>query len=106
MKFHLPKGDAKKLVCCELSNRKRGFKMPRGRPKRKSEEKIEAFVKKQTKNEFEQVEIFPNEIWLKIINYLSTMDIFQKFALVCKHFQALTLDGSAIKYLELKQLNN
>ena len=78
--------------------------MPRGRPKRKSEEKIEAFVKKQTKIEFEQVEIFPDEIWLKIINYLSTMDIFQKFALVCKHFQALTFDGSAIKYLELKYL--
>ena len=49
--------------------------MPRGRPKRKSEEKIEAFDKKQTKNDFEQVEIFPNEIWLKIINYLSTMDM-------------------------------
>ena len=78
--------------------------MPRGRPKRKSEEKIEAFVKKQTKIEFEQVEIFPDEIWLKIINYLSTTDIFQKFALVCQHFQALTLDGSAIKYLELKGL--
>ena len=78
--------------------------MPRGRPKRKSEEKIEAFVKKQTKNQFEQIEIFPDEIWLKIINYLSTTDIFQKFALVCQHFQALTLDGSAIKYLELKGL--
>ena len=44
----------------------------------------------------------PNEIWLKIINQMSTKDIFQNFALVCKRFQNLTIDASALHSIILK----
>ena len=43
----------------------------------------------------------PNEIWLKIMNYLKTTDIFGSFALVDKHFNQLTL---AINYLQVKNI--
>ena len=46
----------------------------------------------------------PNELWLKIINYMKTKDIFGSFALVNKHFNSLTLDTSAIKYLQVKNI--
>ena len=39
----------------------------------------------------------PNEIWLKIIRFLETKDVFCNFALVCKHFNSLTLLPTAIK---------
>ena len=44
----------------------------------------------------------PNEIWLKIINYLKTKDIFGSFALINKYFNQLTPDISVIKYLQVK----
>ena len=72
--------------------------------KRTSEAKVEAINQKEIKLDFEQDMIFPDEVWLKIITYLKTKDMFQNFGLVCKHFQNLTLDVSAIKYLELKTL--
>ena len=43
----------------------------------------------------------PDEIWLKIMNYLKTTDIFGSFALVDKHFNQLTLD---INYLQVKNI--
>ena len=46
----------------------------------------------------------PNEIWLKIINYMKTKDIFGSFALVNKHFNFLTPEISAIKYLQIKNI--
>ena len=46
----------------------------------------------------------PNEIWLKIMNYLKTKDIFERFALVNKHFYQLTLDTGSIKYLQVKNI--
>ena len=44
----------------------------------------------------------PNEIWHKIINLMSTKDIFQNFSLVCKRFNNLTLDTSSLKSITLK----
>ena len=41
----------------------------------------------------------PNEIWLKIMNYLPTKDIFRTFALLNKNLNGLTLDSKALKYL-------
>ena len=43
----------------------------------------------------------PDEIWLKIMNYLKTTDIFGSFALVDRHFNQLTLD---INYLQVKNI--
>ena len=46
----------------------------------------------------------PNEIWLKIINYLKTKDIFGSFVLINKYFNQITPDISAIKYLQVKNI--
>ena len=43
----------------------------------------------------------PNEIWLKIMNYLKTKDVFGNFALVCKSFNNLTMDLGAIKHIHI-----
>ena len=49
----------------------------------------------------------PNEIWLQIMSYLKTKDLFRSFNLVCKHFKSLTLDSSAIKYIDVvKNIND
>ena len=44
----------------------------------------------------------PNELWLKIMNCLSTKDLINNLALVCKNFNSLTKD---VKYLELKGIS-
>ena len=46
----------------------------------------------------------PNEVWLKIIQYLPTQDLFGNFALSCKKFHDLSQDSSAIKYLQVKTI--
>ena len=48
----------------------------------------------------------PNEIWLKIMSYLKTSDLLKRFNLVCKHFNALSLDSSAIKFIPLRNIEN
>ena len=47
----------------------------------------------------------PNELWMKILTYLPTKKIFRNFALVNKHFHGLTLDPSAIKYIQIKAVD-
>ena len=47
----------------------------------------------------------PNEIWMKIMNYLEPKVLFKNLALVNKYFRNLTLDPSAIKYLHLVEDN-
>ena len=47
---------------------------------------------------------FPNELWLKIMTYLKTEDIFGSVALVNKHFNSLTHDSSLIKYLHIRNI--
>ena len=44
----------------------------------------------------------PDEIWLKIIQYLPTKHVFGKLALTCKKFHNLSQDSNAIKYLQVK----
>ena len=48
----------------------------------------------------------PDEVWLKIMSYLTSKDIFANFALVCKHFKNLSLDSQAIKCLDLFGITN
>ena len=38
---------------------------------------------------------FPDEMWLKILTYLSAKDIFGSFAYVSKHFSNLTIGSSS-----------
>lgn len=49
---------------------------------------------------------FPDEIWLQIMTYLPTYDIFKSVGLVNKHFNNLTLTSDAIKFLNLKSIND
>ena len=51
---------------------------------------------------FSQNAGLPDEIWLKIIQYLPTNVMFGNFALTCKKLNNLTLDSRAIKYLRIK----
>ena len=43
----------------------------------------------------------PNEIWLKVIGYLKCKDVFLGFGQVCKRFNDLTHEPTAIKSFEL-----
>ena len=62
---------------------------------------------KKIKLDSERKVELPNEIWLKIMSYLKTKDLLKNFNLVCKHFKNLTLDSSAMKYLDVvKDLND
>ena len=45
----------------------------------------------------------PNELLVKIMNYLPTTDIYNTFGLVCKEFHDLTFE---IKYLKIKYIQN
>ena len=65
--------------------------------KQKSKAKRRKIVQKQCPD-------LPNEIWLKILNFLNSKDIFTNFALVSKHFHNLTLDSSAVKVLQLVKI--
>ena len=58
------------------------------------------------KFELEKKVEFPNEIWLKIITFLPCKEFFGSFALVNKHFHSLTLDHSALKYLQIGEIKN
>ena len=49
---------------------------------------------------------FPDEIWLKIIGFMKTKDVFGGFALTCKHFNSLSRDTRAIKVLNLKKIKS
>ena len=72
------------------------------------------FVKKRTaeeifvgtnakKRKIETLEL-PNEIWLKILSYLDTKDVFLNFALVCKKFNQLSKSPTAVKSLTFKDV--
>ena len=68
----------------------------------------EASIKRVTVSEAKQHKVakLPNEMWMRIMSYLKNEDIFDSFALVNKHFNALTLDPCGVKYLQLKDIKD
>ena len=48
----------------------------------------------------------PNEIWLKIMNYLDTKDIFGSLSQVNKHLNILSRDSSIIKSIDLMKISD
>ena len=75
---------------------KKGTSMSRKRPKA-----FENELKIAKKRKLEGQKL-PNELWLKIINYLTTRDLINIVVLVCKNFYNLAKD---VKYLELKDIS-
>ena len=71
---------------------------------RGSSKVLEAKTQSQPSRKVEIPEI-PYEIWVKIMNYLSTNDIFYTLALVNRNSYQLTKDSKALKYLTLKELS-
>ena len=59
-------------------------------------------TQKRSKLEIERKFELPDEVWLKIMKYLKTKDLFSNFGLVSKHFNNLTKDPNILIYLELK----
>ena len=43
----------------------------------------------------------PDELWIKILQFMKNYDVFKNFALTCKRFNTLSLDTGTIKYLDL-----
>ena len=75
------------------------------RLKTRSFESSEISVKKAKLSPSPLMEL-PNEIWMKILNYLPTYDILKNFNLTCKHFHSLAINPCAIKSLTLKNVEN
>ena len=46
----------------------------------------------------------PDEIWMKIMGYVKSFDLFQNVSLVCKHFYNIHRD--AVKYVAMKSVDN
>ena len=67
-----------------------------GKPKLKVEKR---------KNVQKQCSDLPYEIWLKILNFMNSKDIFTNFARVSKNFHILTLDPSSVRVLDLVKIN-
>ena len=100
--------EAKKKLCknlheitkiCHCSN---DFQKSKNQPllSRKRFEKFENEPQIAKKKKLECKKL-PNELWLKIMNYLNTKDLMTNMALVCKTFNSLTKD---VNYLELKEI--
>ena len=77
--------------------------MPRARSKRPITNKKEPFAK-NINLDLEQKITLPDELWLKIMSYLESKDLFLKVALVCKHFRNLTYGGDSVKFLEVRKI--
>ena len=82
--------------------------MPMIRNKRSidSDTKNEPIAKKNIKLDLEKEVKLPDEVWLKVMSYINTKDLFQTVALVCKHFHNLTMDGDSVKFLKVTNISN
>ena len=68
------------------------------------EKKVELVPSKKSKTDIARK--IPDEIWLRIIQNLSTNDLLGKFALVNKRFNSLTKDLSLFKTFHLNGLSD
>ena len=73
--------------------------------KKRSNKQEHALVAKKPKLDLIEIPKIPDEIWLKILNFLGSKDIFSNFALVCKKFHNLSLDSRAMKYMNLYEIS-
>ena len=85
---------------CQISNDKTKPKtsISRKRPETFENEIDEIQISKKNRLECKKL---PNEIWLKILNYLNTQDLLTNMALVSKNFNNLTKE---VKFLEFKDI--
>ena len=72
---------------------------PKSAIKRSIEHDKAVEAKKQKYNSI-KIPNVPDEIWLKILNFMRSQTIFANFALVCKKFYELTLDSGAVKHIK------
>ena len=76
------------------------LKIPENSRKRAIESEKGEAAKKRKLNQIKIPQV-PDEIWLKIMNFMGSQTIFANFALVCKKFHRLTLDSGAVKGIKL-----
>ena len=67
-------------------------------------EPIEENVAKKPKHDQGTKVQVPYDIWLKIMNYLDTKDLFKNFNLACRKFNFMSMDSNAVKYLTLTSI--
>ena len=60
-------------------------------------------IKKLKPDHGQKVQV-PYDIWLKIMNYLDTKDLFKNFNLACRKFNFMSVDSNAVKYLTLTSI--
>ena len=72
--------------------------------KRKRDKDVQDGKAKKAKIDISKQVVLPNELWLKIMNQMQTKDLFGSFAQVCKQFNKLSKDSSAIKVLTVKDM--
>ena len=73
--------------------------------KKRSNKQEHALAAKKPKLDLIEIPKIPDEIWLKILNFLGSKDIFSNLALVCKKFHNLSLDSRAMKYMNLYEIS-
>ena len=101
--------EAKKKLCknlheitkiCHCSNKVKNTKNQTLMAEKRSKKfENELQIAKKKKLECSKL---PNELWLIIMNYVNTKDLFTNMALACKNFNCLTKE---VKYLELKDIS-
>ena len=74
--------------------------------KRPAEGAIERFSAKRAKIDSARRIELPNEIWLKIINFMKTKDLFLNFSLVCKYFNSLAKNFKTLEHLEIPRISH
>ena len=73
--------------------------------KRPAEVGIESCGKRAKIDSRRRIEL-PSEIWLKIINYMETKDLFLNFSFVCKFFNSLSKNFKALEYLQVPKISD
>ena len=68
------------------------------------DEPIEGNMAKKPKHDPGRKVQVPYDIWLKIMNYLDTKDLFKNFNLACRKFNFMSMDSNAVKYLTLSSI--
>ena len=72
--------------------------------KRKGEVGLPNRTRKRRKIEQSRHVNLPNELWIKILSYMETKDVFGCFAQINKRFNQLVKDPSALKSLQVKDI--